>query len=63
MLRRCLIILVALSVLTVSLCAEQDSYQQEADRLASLLNWRPGDVVAEIGAKKGQLTLAAAQRV
>ncbi|MFZ0412173.1 MAG: methyltransferase domain-containing protein [Candidatus Acidiferrales bacterium] len=31
--------------------------------MASLLNWRPGDVVAEIGAKKGQLTLAAAQRV
>jgi ubiquinone/menaquinone biosynthesis C-methylase UbiE len=63
MLRRSLIILLALSVLDVGLCAEQNSYQEEADRLATLLNWQPGDVVAEIGAKGGQLTFAAAQRV
>jgi ubiquinone/menaquinone biosynthesis C-methylase UbiE len=63
MLRRSLIILLALCALDVGLCAEQDSYQEEAGRLATLLNWHPGDVVAEIGAKKGQLTLAAAQRV
>ena len=31
--------------------------------MAILLSWHPGNVVAEIGAKKGQLTLAAAQRV
>jgi SAM-dependent methyltransferase len=31
--------------------------------LASLLKWDSGQVVAEIGAKKGQLTLAAAERV
>ncbi len=43
--------------------ADRDTYQEEADRLATLLNWHTGDVVAEIGAKKGQLTLAAAQRV
>ena len=32
------------------------------DRLGTLLNWHPGDVVAEIGAS-GKLTLAAAHRV
>jgi|SRR5580700_3016180 ubiquinone/menaquinone biosynthesis C-methylase UbiE len=63
MLRRSLIILLALSVLDVGLCAEQNSYQEEADRLATLLNWQPSDVVAEIGAKGGQLTFAAAQLV
>jgi ubiquinone/menaquinone biosynthesis C-methylase UbiE len=41
----------------------QDLTQQEADRLASLLQWHPGSVVAEIGAGDGQLTLAASQRV
>jgi protein-L-isoaspartate O-methyltransferase len=39
------------------------SEQAVADRLARLLNWRPGGVVAEIGAGKGWLTLAAAERV
>jgi ubiquinone/menaquinone biosynthesis C-methylase UbiE len=47
----------------VALCRGQNTYQQEAERLATSLNWHPGDVVAEIGANKGQLTLAAAQRV
>jgi ubiquinone/menaquinone biosynthesis C-methylase UbiE len=63
MLRRSFIVSLALCALGVALCRGQDSYQQEANRLATLLNWHPGDVVAEIGAKKGQLTLAAAQRV
>src|SRR5271170_2287037 len=63
MLRRSFVVLLTLCALGVSLCAAQDTYQEEADRLATLLNWHTGDVVAEIGAKKGQLTLAAAQRV
>jgi predicted methyltransferase len=63
MLRRSLVVLLTLCALGVGLCAAQDTYQEEADRLAALLNWHTGDVVAEIGAKKGQLTLAAAQRV
>lgn len=44
-------------------CRGQDTLQQEADRLATLLNWHSGSVVAEIGAGNGKLTLAAAQRV
>jgi predicted methyltransferase len=63
MLRGYLIIVLALSALGMGIRAQQDTYQEEADRLATLLNWHPGDVVAEIGARKGQLTLAAAQRV
>lgn len=30
---------------------------------ATLLNWHPGSVIAEIGAGRGELTVAAAQRV
>jgi predicted methyltransferase len=41
----------------------QDTIPQEADRLASLLKWHAGSVVAEIGAGDGKLTLAAAQHV
>ena len=37
--------------------------KQEADKLAALLNWQPGNVVAEIGAGDGDMTLAAAERV
>lgn len=41
----------------------QDTLQQEAERLAALLQWRQGSMVAEIGAGEGQLTMAAAQQV
>jgi 16S rRNA A1518/A1519 N6-dimethyltransferase RsmA/KsgA/DIM1 with predicted DNA glycosylase/AP lyase activity len=64
MLRRSFIIALALAALgAASPCRGQDTWQQEADRLATLLNWHPGDVVAEIGAGSGKLTLPAAQRV
>jgi predicted methyltransferase len=36
---------------------------KDADKLATLLNWKPGSVVAEIGAGDGGLTRAAAERV
>jgi len=63
---RSLIALLALSVPLggiVAPCLAQDSYQKEADRLAVLLNWQPGAVVADIGAGEGQMTLAAAEHV
>jgi ubiquinone/menaquinone biosynthesis C-methylase UbiE len=53
----------ALGAVLVAPFRGQDLTQQEADRLASLLQWHPGSVVAEIGAGDGQLTLAASQRV
>jgi len=40
-----------------------DEYQQEANRLSDLMNWRPRQVIAEIGAGEGQMTFAAAARV
>jgi ubiquinone/menaquinone biosynthesis C-methylase UbiE len=46
-----------------SLAQDKGTYQEEADRLAVLLDWHPTNTVAEIGAGHGQLTLAAAKRV
>ena len=63
MLRRSVIIGLALCALGVAPCRGQDTWQEEADRLATLLNWHPGAVVAEIGANKGKLTLLAATAV
>ena len=62
-LRRCsFIITLVVSALCVAPGRAQD-YQQDADRLAPLLNWQQGNVVADIGAGKGEMTLAAAKRV
>jgi SAM-dependent methyltransferase len=40
-----------------------DNYQKEAERLRALLSWKPGDVIAEIGAGDGQISFAAAKIV
>jgi ubiquinone/menaquinone biosynthesis C-methylase UbiE len=63
MLRRFFIVALALSAMAVVPCGGQDHWQEEASRLATLLRWQPGSVVAEIGAGYGELTLLAAQRV
>ncbi|HEV2421753.1 MAG TPA: methyltransferase domain-containing protein [Candidatus Acidoferrales bacterium] len=63
MLRRSLILLLALCASVALPCRAQDSWHQEAGQLASLLKWHEGSVVADIGAGKGQLTLAAAERI
>jgi ubiquinone/menaquinone biosynthesis C-methylase UbiE len=63
MLRRCFLLGFALCTLGVAPCRGQDTWQEQAKRLAGLLNWHPGAVVAEIGAGDGKLTLLAAQRV
>ena len=63
MLQRSFIVVLALCALGLAPCPGQETYQEEADRLATLLNWQPGSAVAEIGAGNGKLTLAAAQRV
>jgi predicted methyltransferase len=60
---RSLAFALVLSALVVASCRAQDSYQEEADRLAVLLSWPPGRVVGDIGAGEGQLTLAAAKYV
>lgn len=40
-----------------------DSYDREAKRLGDLMNRKPGEVIAEIGAGEGQMSFAAAARV
>jgi SAM-dependent methyltransferase len=52
-----------LLALSLSLCRAQDTHQEEADRLAVLLNWQSGSTVADIGAGEGQMTAIAAKRV
>jgi SAM-dependent methyltransferase len=54
--------ILALGAMFVAPFCGQDTLQQEADRLAVLLGWHEGGVVAEIGAGNGKLTLAASQR-
>ena len=62
---RPLTILTILVALQSFLCLAQDkgTYQEEADRLAVLLDWKPTSTVADVGAGHGQLTLAADKRV
>jgi len=60
---RHVVLALLLGALALAACHGQDQDQKEAGKLATLLNWKPGSVVAEIGAGDGGLTLAAAERV
>jgi SAM-dependent methyltransferase len=62
MLQRSIIFALALVALGAAPRA-QDTAQEEIHRLAALLKWHSGTVVAEIGASDGKLTLAAARHV
>ena len=61
--RRHVVFALLLGALALAACHGQGQDQKEAGKLATLLNWKPGSVVAEIGAGDGGLTLAAAARV
>lgn len=63
MLRRVAILILTLCAFSALPVQAQHTFQQEADHLATLLEWHAGSVVADIGAGKGQLTVAAAERV
>jgi ubiquinone/menaquinone biosynthesis C-methylase UbiE len=60
---RHLVFTLPLVALALVACHGQAQDWKDADKLATLLNWKPGSVVAEIGAGDGGLTLAAAERV
>jgi len=60
---RHLVLTLLLGALVLATCHGRAQDQKEADKLATLLNWKPGAVVAEIGAGDGGMTLAAADRV
>jgi ubiquinone/menaquinone biosynthesis C-methylase UbiE len=57
------LLLIALIVSAIALPVCGQDYQAESVRLAKLLDWHAGSIVAEIGAGAGQMTLDAAQRV
>ncbi|HEV2247825.1 MAG TPA: class I SAM-dependent methyltransferase [Terriglobia bacterium] len=59
--RHVLLIALLLSAIALPVCGQD--YKQESARLAQLLNWHEGSVVAEIGAGAGEMTLGAAARV
>lgn len=63
MLRRSFIIALTLFAFGLASCRGRDTYEDEADRLAPVLKWQPGSVVADVGAGDGQLTFAVARRV
>jgi ubiquinone/menaquinone biosynthesis C-methylase UbiE len=41
----------------------RDTSQSEVEQLATILDWKPGSTIAEVGAGKGKMTVAAAERV
>ena len=41
----------------------RDTSQSEVEQLATILDWKPGSTIAEVGAGKGKMTIAAAERV
>jgi ubiquinone/menaquinone biosynthesis C-methylase UbiE len=63
MLRRSFIVALAFCAFGSASCRGHNNYQEEADNLARLLNWKPGNVVADIGAGDGQMALATAKYV
>src|SRR6516225_6026475 len=41
----------------------RDTSQSEVEQLATILDWKRGSTIAEVGAGKGKMTVAAAERV
>ena len=58
-----LVLTLLFGTLTLAACHGRAQDWKDGDKLATLLSWKPGSVVAEIGAGDGGLTLAAAERV
>jgi len=61
--RSFIIALAVIAYIVATGSAEENTYQQEGERLASELSWHEGSVVADIGAGGGELSLIAAQHV
>jgi len=63
--RKALLILAVAVLVATPLAAWywRDTSQAEVEQLAKLLDWKPGRTVAEVGAGKGKMTVAAAELV
>lgn len=60
---RLMLVLPLLAVALIATSRPADRYQEDAERLAPLLHWRAGSVVADVGAGEGEMTLIAAKQV
>lgn len=58
-----IIALAFISLVITTGSAEENTYQQEGDRLAAELLWKNGSVVADIGAGRGELASIAAEHL
>jgi ubiquinone/menaquinone biosynthesis C-methylase UbiE len=61
--RRRFILALLITTLAGAGALAQDTFQDETDRLAKLLDWRAGSAIADIGAGDGEITLLLAGRV
>jgi predicted methyltransferase len=57
------ILAAGLASFTLWSCLAEETFREEADRLSVLLGWKPGSVVADIGAGDGEMTRLASERV
>lgn len=60
---RCVLRVTPLFALVPVLVLGLDEYTREARKLSDLMNWKRGQVIAEIGAGEGQMSFFAAARV
>jgi ubiquinone/menaquinone biosynthesis C-methylase UbiE len=59
-------VIVAIALLAAAPLAAwywRDTSQSEVEKLATILDWKPGRTIAEVGAGHGKMTVAAAERV
>jgi ubiquinone/menaquinone biosynthesis C-methylase UbiE len=64
--RKRLIIILALAIIVAAPLAAwywRDTTESEVEKLATILDWKSGCIVAEIGAGRGKMTVEAAERV
>jgi SAM-dependent methyltransferase len=62
--KRYLILVIALLVAApLAAWYWRDTSQSEVEKLAAILDWKPGRTIAEVGARHGKMTVAAAERV
>lgn len=61
--RRQFILALIATALTAATGLAQDTFQDETERLAKLLDWKSGSAIADIGAGDGEITLLLAERV
>ena len=60
--RQCLKLALSLALLVIATCGK-DKYDRAAQALSELMDWQPGQTIAEIGAGEGRMSFSAAAAV